>query len=292
MPPRVVLGVVAVGKAQCPPEAVLPAMPTLDTVALECLSVRQPDDKLASTVRALAAWRDGKVEPLHSSAPVLPAEEVAGRPQRPRLVPPRELPRRRLGSVEGRAALLHAVAHIEFNAINLAWDAVYRFRDMPRAYYANWIGIAADEARHFALVRARLAELGCEYGDFDAHNGLWDMACNTADSCLARMALVPRVLGGRGAAVTAGLHGGVRRVGDAASVQVLEVILEEEVPHVAAGSRWFEWCCVRAGVEPEATFRSLLAERMAAPLKPPFNRPARLAAGFSNAELDRLEQIT
>lgn len=266
-------------------------MRTLDTVALECLAEAQPERKLALTARALAAWRAGEVERGHDPAPALPAEKVAGRPQRPQLVPPRDLPRRRLGSPDGRAALLHAVAHIEFNAINLAWDAVYRFRDMPRAYYDDWVGIAADEARHFGMLAQRLADYGHRYGDFDAHNGLWDTACKTADSCLTRMALVPRVLEARGLDVTPGMIERLRSVGDEASVAVLEIILEEEIPHVAAGSRWFVWCCERAGCEPEATFRELLTTRMAAPLKPPFNREARLAAGFSASELDRLEQL-
>lgn len=266
-------------------------MPTLDTVALECLSVGQPDEKLERTARAHAAWLRGDIDCRHADQAPRPAIALAGRPTLPRLVPPRQLPRRKLGSVEGRAALLHAVAHIEFNAINLAWDAVYRFRDMPRQYYADWIGIAADEARHFGLVSARLAACGHAYGDFDAHDGLWDMACKTADSCLARMALVPRVLEARGLDVTPGMIERLRSVGDEASVQVLATILEEEIPHVAAGSRWFEWCCDQAGREPQATFRELLAERMDAALKPPFNRPARLAAGFSAAELDCLERL-
>lgn len=265
-------------------------MRTLDTVALECLTEAQPERKLDLTARALSAWRAGKLALQHDSAAPLAAEKVAGRPPRPRLVPPRDLPRRKLGSPDGRAALLHAVAHIEFNAINLAWDAVYRFRDMPRAYYDDWVGIAADEARHFGMLAERLADCGHRYGDFDAHNGLWDMACKTSDSCLARMALVPRVLEARGLDVTPGMIERFRAAGDESSVAVLEVILEEEIPHVAAGSRWFAWCCKRAGCEPEATFRELLASRMATPLKPPFNREARLAAGFSATELDRLEQ--
>ena len=266
-------------------------MPTLDAVALECLSAIEPDRKLALTAQAAADWHAGRIDCAHGDAAAKPASDVAGRPERPHLVPPRDLPRRRLGSVEGRAALLHAVAHIEFNAINLAWDAVYRFRGMPREYYADWIGIAADEARHFGMVRARLAECGFAYGDFDAHDGLWDMACRTADSCLARMALVPRVLEARGLDVTPGMIERFRGVGDEASVAVLETILEEEVPHVAAGSRWFAWCCHKAGREPHTTFRQLLRERMDAAPKPPFNRPARLAAGFSEHELDQLEHM-
>jgi uncharacterized ferritin-like protein (DUF455 family) len=164
---------------------------------------------------------------------------------------------------------------------------VYRFRDMPRDYYADWIGVAADEARHFALVTARLAELGHAYGDFDAHNGLWDMACKTQHDCLERMALVPRVLEARGLDVTPGMIVRLRAAGDEAGVAVLETILREEVAHVAAGTRWFEWCCARVGVAPLPTFEHLLSQYLGFLPRPPFNRAARLAAGFDAAELDR-----
>ncbi|MBC6943813.1 MAG: DUF455 family protein, partial [Xanthomonadales bacterium] len=208
---------------------------------------------------------------------------------RPRLVPPRALAQRGLGSTEGRAALVHAIAHIEFNAINLAWDAVYRFRDMPAAYYADWVRVADDEARHFALIAARLAQLGHAYGDFDAHDGLWEMATRTADSCLARMALVPRVLEARGLDVTPGMIERLRGVGDLATVAVLEVILAEEVAHVAAGSRWFTWCCEREGREPQAAFRDLVECHLRGSLRGPFNAQARLQAGFTPGELAQLD---
>jgi uncharacterized ferritin-like protein (DUF455 family) len=215
----------------------------------------------------------------------------AGRPQRPTLVSPRSLAQRGLGSPEGRAALVHAVAHIEFNAINLAWDAVWRFRGMPAGFYADWVGVAADEARHFSLLAARLAELGHAYGDFDAHDGLWDMAVQTADSCLARMALVPRVLEARGLDVTPGMILRLRSVGDEATAAILEVILAEEVAHVAAGSRWFAWCCAREGLEPQAEFMRLIGAHMRGSLRGPFNVDARLRAGFSVAELRSLDDI-
>ncbi len=140
---------------------------------------------------------------------------------------------------------MHAVAHIEFNAIDLAWDAVYRFRGMPIQYYRDWAAVAADETRHFRMLRARLAELGHAYGDFDAHNGLWEMAVKTADSCLARMALVPRVLEARGLDVTPSMIARLRQAGDVATADILDIILCEEIAHVAAGSRWFAWCCER-----------------------------------------------
>ncbi|MGH8042589.1 MAG: ferritin-like domain-containing protein [Rudaea sp.] len=256
--------------------------------AQACLALCDPAAKLAATAQAAAAFAAGA---LRVDADAAAPHDIAapGRPQLPRLVAPRDLPRRGLGTSAGRVALIHAVAHIEFNAINLAWDAVYRFRSMPAAYYCDWVRVAADEARHFALLQTRLRELGHEYGDFDAHDGLWEMAVKTAESCLARMALVPRVLEARGLDVTPGMIARLRAVGDADSVTILETILREEVVHVAAGSRWFGYCCACAGRDPESTFAELIAQYARASLKGPFNTAARLAAGFSAAELARLE---
>lgn len=217
---------------------------------------------------------------------------MPGRPPKPALVHPRDLPKRGLGTHEGRAAFIHAIAHIEFNAIDLAWDAVYRFRNMPDVYYANWVSVANDEARHFAMLRERLQQLGYDYGDFGAHNGLWEMAEKTAHDGLARMALVPRVLEARGLDVTPGMIVKLRSLGDDATVAILETILREEVAHVAAGSRWFRWFCERAGVEPEARFRELLAEYARGVLHGPFNIEARSAAGFGEDELAALQQLS
>jgi uncharacterized ferritin-like protein (DUF455 family) len=193
--------------------------------------------------------------------------------------------------VEGRAALLHAVAHIEFNAINLALDAAWRFRGLPREFVLDWVGVAADEARHFRLLRDRLAALGYAYGDFPAHNGLWDMAEKSAGRCLARMALVPRLLEARGLDVTPGMIARFRSLGDLESVAILETILREEVGHVAIGTRWFEWCCAREGVAPGETFLALLREVARGALRGPFNMEARRAAGFDDAELERLAAL-
>ena len=216
---------------------------------------------------------------------------MPGRPARPRLVSARELSRRGLGSPEGRAAFIHSITHIEFNAIDLAWDAVYRFRGLPDAFYADWVGVAADEARHFRLLRERLQSLGHDYGDFDAHNGLWEMAEKTAHDGLARMALVPRVLEARGLDVTPGMIVKLRALGDEATADILEVILCEEVAHVAAGSRWFRWYCERAGLEPRSTFHALLLKYAGPALRGPFNHEARLLAGFDADEIAALERI-
>lgn len=262
-------------------------MSSVFEAAERCLASTLPVEKVALTARALQDWQAERLTvDAHAAAPA--PIGTPGRPDRPRLVLPRDVPRRGLGTDEGRAALAHAVAHIEFNAINLAWDAVYRFRGMPVDYYGDWISIAADEARHFTLLSGRLTGLGRAYGDFDAHNGLWEMAVKTADSCLARMALVPRVLEARGLDVTPGMIARLRAVGDDATANILGVILREEVPHVAAGTRWFRWCCAREGRDPDATFANLLREHVRGGLRGPFNFDARRAAGFGEAELARL----
>ena len=260
---------------------------TLFARARDCLEVADVGQKLVVTAAVAAEFHAGALT-LGDAPPPQPIG-APGRPPRPTLVSPRQVPHRGLGTPEGRAALIHAVAHIEFNAINLAWDAVYRFRGMPAEYYRDWVGVAADEARHFALLQARLAELGHAYGDFDAHDGLWEMAVKTSDSCLERMALVPRVLEARGLDVTPGIIERLRAVGDMATATILETILSEEVAHVAAGSRWFAWCCAREGLDPDATFAALIARHVHGAIRGPFNIPARLAAGFTRMELARLE---
>ena len=235
-------------------------------------------DALADSVEA------GGMRPSDASLPAEPLRDP-GRPPRPRLVSPRDLPHRGLGSAEGRAALLHAITHIEFNAINLALDAAYRFRDMPAQFHRDWISVAADEARHFSLLAERLGALGYAYGDFEAHNGLWEMAEKTADSCLARMALVPRVLEARGLDVTPGMITRLRQLGDQPSAAILEIILAEEVRHVAIGSHWFAWCCEREGLAPAATFIDLIRGVARGSIRGPFNTAARSAAGFDEDEL-------
>ena len=275
---------------------------SLFNAARDCLAAASPEGKVAATHAAAAAFRrgelvigaDGEACAGGSSGAAASGPEpirMPGRPPRPRLVHPRELPRRGFGTNEGRAAFIHAIAHIEFNAIDLGWDAVYRFRGMPAQYYADWVMVADDEARHFTMLRDRLRAMGFDYGDFDAHNGLWEMAEKTAHDALSRMALVPRVLEARGLDVTPGMIARLRGQDDA-TADILEVILEEEVAHVAAGSRWFRWCCERAGVDPEPRFRELLAEYARAVLHGPFNIDARSAAGFSEDELAALQQLS
>lgn len=265
------------------------ATPThLFDAARACLDADTPDAKVAATFAAADAYARGALG-RPDDAPAPDPIRMPGRPERPWLVHPRDLPKRGFGTAEGRAAFVHAIAHIEFNAIDLAWDAVYRFRGLPERFYADWVSVARDEARHFELLRARLRELGYDYGAFDAHNGLWEMAEKTAHDGLARMALVPRVLEARGLDVTPGMILKLRSLGDNETVAILEVILREEVAHVAAGSHWFRWYCERDGIEPGPRFRELLAEYARAVLYGPFNFEARSAAGFDDEELRMLE---
>ncbi len=262
----------------------------LHAAAKRCLDATDLAEKLRLTHATWQAFLAGHSR-ADSSSPEPESIGAPGRPEKPRLVPQRQVPHRGLGTAEGRAALVHAVAHIEFNAINLAWDAVYRFRGKPEAYYRDWASCAHDEARHFSMLSERLAELGHAYGDFDAHNGLWEMAEKTAHHDTARMALVPRVLEARGLDVTPGMIERLRSVGDERTVAILEVILREEVAHVAAGTRWFRYCCERDGVDPRDTFLDLLRDYMGRNLRGPFNRPARLQAGFDDLELDQLTRL-
>jgi len=263
---------------------------SLFTAARAALDATTPEAKLAATFAAAGAFARGELSIPDDAAAPEPIR-MPGRPARPALVATRNLPQRGLGSEEGRAAFVHAITHIEFNAIDLAWDAVYRFRDLPREYYADWISVASDEARHFAMLRGRLQQMGFDYGDFEAHNGLWEMAEKTADDGLARMALVPRVLEARGLDVTPGMISKLRGLGDAATVAILEVILAEEVGHVAIGSRWFRWYCERAGVAPGPRFHDLLMQHSGGVLRGPFNLEARSAAGFDDDELAMLQAL-
>ena len=199
------------------------------------------------------------------------------------LLPPRDMPKRRnFGSQAGRIALLHALAHIELNAIDLAWDILVRSGDppLPREFYDDWVGVAAEEAEHFALLAARLEGLGAAYGDLPAHDGLWEAAASTAHDLLARLAVVPLVLEARGLDVTPEMILRLERAGDAASAAVLRRIYQDEIGHVAVGLRWFDWLCHRRGLDPAAAFQDCVRRHFTGALKPPFNLEARCAAGF------------
>jgi uncharacterized ferritin-like protein (DUF455 family) len=248
-----------------------------------------PAGKAALVTSLCEDWDAGLLGvPVGNAFPVVAVED-AGRPVKPDLLAHTSVPRRRPGSAEGQAALLHAIAHIEFNAINLALDCVYRFRDLPADFYAGWLKVAFEEACHFGLVVDRLHSIGVAYGDFPAHRGLWDMAVKTADDPLARMALVPRVLEARGLDATPPIVAKLQKSGDKATIAVLDIILRDEIGHVALGDRWFRHFCAERGLEPEATYLALIAE-FDAPWPPkPLNVEARLMAGFSVSEIARLE---
>lgn len=246
------------------------------------------DQKLVCAQQLCAAWQQGDL--LRDNESDFPVQTILipGRPAKPELVHPKQVKQRKLSTPEGRRALLHAVAHIEFNAINLALDAVYRFRELPDAYYGDWLQVAAEEAYHFSLLRGRMQDFACVYGDLPAHNGLWEQACKTDHDVLVRMALVPRVLEARGLDVTPGMMQRLREVDDTETVEILTIILRDEIGHVRIGSRWFHYCCAQRGLEPDATFRQLLREVLPAPLRGPFYTEARLQAGFSAEELEQL----
>ncbi len=213
------------------------------------------------------------------------SENIPGRPIKPELVAPLELPKRSMRTIEGRAALIHALAHIEFNAINLALDAIWRFDNMPDNYYTDWLKVAVEEAYHFSLLNAHLQSLGYRYGDFPGHNSLWEMVDRTKNDVLARMALVPRTMEARGLDATPSTRNKFAQVDDLRMAEILDIILRDEIGHVAIGNVWYNWLCVQRNCEPIATFKSLCVEYSAPKLKPPFNLEARRKAGFSEDEL-------
>lgn len=239
--------------------------------------------KLAATDRLWADWQAGGLAPAPWPDPE-PLTE-AGRPARPVQAPQREMPRRELNSPDGHAALIHALCHIEFTAINLALDAVYRFQGLPDGFYADWLKVAAEEVLHFRLLSDHLGTLGRAYGDFPAHGGLWETALLTAHDPLARMAVIPRYFEARGLDVTPGIQARLRSHGDRAGGDILDIVLRDEIGHVAAGDRWFRHLCRQRGLDPATAWRrELAAARLAAP-RGPFNEAARAEAGFPVTEL-------
>ncbi|WP_139558947.1 ferritin-like domain-containing protein [Methylotetracoccus oryzae] len=252
------------------------------------LTAASVDARIAETRLAVRGFLDGPpTDGADGGRPPAPITFVRF-PDRPNLVDPRQLPRRNLQAASGRIALLHAVAHIEFTAVSLAWDLLYRFRGLPDPFYRDWLRVAGEEAEHFELIRRRLNALGAEYGDLPAHRGLWDVAADTAHDLAARLALVPRGMEARGLDVTPGLIARLAQVGDVESCEVLKVILRDEVGHVALGSRWFRWVCEQRGVAPEDEYRRQLRLHLRGELRGPYNLEARREAGFTDTELAEL----
>ncbi|MEP6970534.1 MAG: ferritin-like domain-containing protein [Betaproteobacteria bacterium] len=232
---------------------------------------------------------------LESTGQILPdarytdTADIPGRPQRPALVGFNALRRRSAATPQGRAILLHALAHIEFNAINLALDIVWRFPGLPEAFYRQWVSVAREEALHFELLRAHLKTLGHDYGDFPAHDGLWEMAHKTRGDVLARLALVPRTLEARGLDAAPPLRDKLLAAGDTAAAEILNIILRDEIGHVAVGNHWYRHLCTERGLDPIASYAELAARHGAPRLRGPFNLPARRAAGFDEIELALLQ---
>lgn len=254
--------------------------------AAAILDAADPALKVALSRTLAARWRAGDTAIGRASPKLRPA-----RPARPVLRPPRDMPRRRnFGSLAGRLALLHALAHIELNAVDLAWDLVARFADpgLPHRFFDDWVGVAAEEAEHFQLLSIRLDALGSAYGALPAHDGLWEAASATAHDLIARLAIVPLVLEARGLDVTPEMMLRLERAGDGESAAILAVIYRDEIGHVAVGVRWFERLCRERGLDPESTFHDRVRRYFTGALKPPFNREARDRAGFPAAYYEKL----
>ncbi len=262
----------------------------LRQLALAYLAEKNPELKSKAVAALALAWQQGAIA-LDNHATLLASTTIPGHPEKPILVAPLLVKRRAMNTLEGRAALIHALAHIEFNAINLALDAIWRFSDMPQQYYADWLKVANEEAYHFNLLKDHLQYLGFHYGDFDAHNSLWEMVDKTKGDVLARMALVPRTMEARGLDALPALRAKLAQAGDLLAAEILDITLRDEVGHVSIGNYWFNFLCTQKGLEPLATYEQLCLQYVAPKLRGPFNLEARRAAGFTEAELSRLDTI-
>ncbi len=264
-------------------------MPSLFERTAICLDACDPAQKVELTQALYADWCADKLQ-IDS---LFEAPEIGGvgRPDKPELVAPREVSRRSMHTDEGRVVLCHALAHIEFNAINLALDAVYRFNGMPQAYYGDWLKVASEEAYHYTLLESYLHKRDAKYGDFNAHNGLWEMAQLTAHDVMIRMALVPRVLEARGLDVTPGILKKLAQSKDTEFIEHLEIIQKDEIGHVAIGSYWFKYLCEQRSLNYRETFKQLIRDYMKGSLRGPFDEIARLQAGFSVEEIADLNAL-
>lgn len=256
-------------------------------IAAQCLFDDDIERKLALTHQAQHAAQNQTLS--FTDAGAVRAIEQTLFPAKPQLLMPRDMPRRRLDTDQGRAAFFHALAHIEFVAIYLAWDIVYRFRGLPEAFYRDWLRIADEEARHFVLLRDHLRGFGMEYGDLPAHQGLWLHAVDTANDLLARLAVVPRCLEARGLDVTPGMIDKLQAMGDEAGTAILKRIYDDEIGHVERGSYWFKYVAAQRGVQAEQAYQDAIIHCYQGKPKGPFNREVRIIAGFTPDEVDWLE---
>lgn len=254
--------------------------------AYDCLLLDQPQAKVKNTIELNQSLVS---QSLHiktlDKVEIVP---VAGHPSKPLLVDPKDVPRRNITGLKGRLALVHAIAHIEFNAINLALDAVYRFQNMPHHYYMDWCRVAAEEAQHFTMLSEYLESHGVAYGDYNAHNGLWEMAVKTDNDVMVRMALVPRVLEARGLDVTPSMINKLASTGDTKLIAILQKIFDDEIGHVKIGSYWYKQLCEDRGLDSEKTFLTLIDQYMQGAKFGPFESEAREKAGFSQSEMQGL----
>lgn len=260
----------------------------LRQTALEILLITDAQIKVSRVNQLFEAYQLNEVEVDPKLSLDDRGLELPGRPQKPELIPPLQVPKRRMDTLEGRASLLHSLAHIEFNAINLALDAIWRFAQMPKQYYADWLRVAKEEAYHFTLVNKHITSLGFPYGHFQAHNSLWEMVERTKDAIIARMALVPRTMEARGLDAVPMIRDRFKQIKDVRAVEILEIILRDEIGHVGVGNHWFNYLCSQNNLSAITTYRELAREYRAPRLKPPFNMEARRQAGFSDEELSLL----
>lgn len=255
--------------------------------ALQLLAESNVELKVQGTLQLADAWSAQKLD-LNAASELEVSVTIPGQPERPALVSPKQVKKRAMNTTEGRAILIHALAHIEFNAINLALDAIWRFTGMPPAYYEDWLQVAAEEACHFSLLSEHLQSLGYTYGDFPAHNSLWEMAEKTRGDVLARMALVPRTMEARGLDATPALRAKLAQAGDIKAAGILDIILRDEIGHVTIGNRWFNYLCELSDLNAIQAYQNLSKEYEAPVLRGPFNFEARRAAGFTEEELTLL----
>lgn len=258
--------------------------------ALRCIQLTDPYTKAAETQELYQRWCAADMDKQSQDEPIrIP---VPGRPVKPELVNPHKVPKRGFNSQQGLIKLAHAIAHIEFNAINLALDAVYRFREMPKDFVSDWLEVAAEEAKHFMMLANYLRANHASYGDYAAHNGLWEMALKTDHDVMVRMALVPRVLEARGLDVTPTMINKLKNVSEYELADILKVIHRDEIGHVHAGTRWFNYVCMQRGLTPTIVFNELLREYMRGAIQGPFDMASRLQAGFTEEEMQQLVEIS
>ena len=260
----------------------------LRQAALEILALTNPHIKVARAHQLFDSYHSGLIE-IDPSACLNSGElNLPGRPERPELVPPLEVPKRKMDTLDGRLSLLHSLAHIEFNAMNLALDAIWRFADMPKQFYEDWLKVAKEEAYHFRLIQEHLQSVGVSYGDFPAHNSLWEMVERTADAVMARMALVPRTMEARGLDAVPAIRDRFKQIKDHKVTQILDIILRDEIGHVYIGNHWFNFLCAQECLSPIQAYKDLAKKYRAPALRGPFNLEARKAAGFTAEELNLL----